>query len=314
MTDLLTVRPWEHSALRSLARLRNRALEKTHLTLITALMAAWALDLGTLAVFLYKYRTAAAYSLVGAILAALGAAALVEFRRRNRVRIAWSSLLPLALVHLAFLFAAAWLAWAPGGGSVIENYALYQVDPFSDGTARFAALSELPDGQTFLSPIDALILLKVRNAASRPKIIRDYKLEAWTESGWQSLCQVPFAPNPPYYLFTPARAREIVLTPLALKGPEGPIAPRQDSLFWSAWSCPQKCDLAAAPLRLKMIDRDAREESILFPSNRKPDGAALPSGLDIGGVLDLDGTKEKLYGRKSCASPAGVRRRAHTLW
>jgi hypothetical protein len=143
-------------------------------------------------------------------------------------------------------------------------------------------------------------------------MIRDYKVEAWTESGWQSLCQVPFAPNPPYYLFTRARAREIVLTPLALKGPEGPIAPRQASLFWSAWSCAQKCDLAAAPLRLKTIDRDGREESVLFPSNRKPDGSALPSGLDIGGVLDLDGTKEKLYGRKSCASP--VRRRARTLW
>ena len=312
MTDLLTVRTWGYSALRGLARWQNPALEKSHLTLIAALLAAWALDLGTLAVFLAKYHAAAAYSLAGAVLAVLSAAALLEFRRRNRVRIARGALLPLALVHLAFLSAAAWLAAGSGHGSVIENYALYQVDPFPDGTARFAALSELPDGQTFLSPIDALILLKLRNGAQQPKIIRDYKIEVWTGSGWQSLCQVPFAPNPPYYLFTPARAREIVLTPLALKGPQNPIAAGKTSLFWSAWSCPQKCDLAAAPLRLKTIDRDAREENILFPSNRKPDGAALPSGLDIAGVLDLDGTKERLYGRKSCASP--VRRRAHTLW
>src|SRR5436305_197280 len=92
------------------------------------------------------------------------------------------------------------------------------VDGSDLGTFRVAALSELPDGQTFLSPIDALILLKLRNAASQPKTLRDYKIEAWTESGWQALCQVPFGPNPPYYLFTRARAREIVLTPLALKG------------------------------------------------------------------------------------------------
>jgi hypothetical protein len=272
------------------------------------------LDLGTLAVFLAKFHAAAAYSLAGAVLAVLSAAALLEFRRRNRVRIARGVLLPLALVHLAFLSAAAWLAAGSGRGSVIENYALYQVDPFPDGTARFAALSKLPDGQTFLSPIDALILLKLRNGAGQPKVIRDYKIEAWTGSGWQSLCQVPFAPHPPYYLFTPARAREIVLTPLALKGPENPIAAGKASLFWSAWSCPQKCDLAAAPLRLKTIDRDAREENILFPSNGKPDGAALPSGLDIAGVVDLDATKERLYGRKSCASQTGVRRHAHTLW
>jgi hypothetical protein len=295
--------------------LQNRVLEKSHLTLIYALLAAWALDLGALAVFLVKYHAAVAYSLAGAVLAVLGAAAIVEFRRRNRIRIAWGLLLPLALVHLAFLSAAAWLAWAPARGSIIENYALYQVDPFPDGTARFAALSELPDGQTFLSPIDALILLKLRNGASQPKMIRDYKVEAWTESGWQSLCQVPFAPNPPYYLFTRARAREIVLTPLALKGAEDAIAPRQASLFWSAWSCAQKCDLAAVPLRLKTIDRDGREESILFPSNRRPDGSALPSGLDIGGVLDLDMAKEKIYGRNRCAERAGARRgRASALW
>ena len=310
MTDLLS-RTWEGSLL-SLARLQNRALEKNHLMLITALLAVWALDLGALAFFLIKYHAPAAYSLAGAVLAILGA--LLELGRRGRVRIAWGVLLPLALVHLAFLSAAAWLAAGSGRGSVIENYALYQVDPFPDGTARFAALSKLPDGQTFLSPIDALILLKLRNGAQQPKIIRDYKIEVWTGSGWQSLCQVPFAPHPPYYLFTPARAREIVLTPLALKGPENPIAAGKASLFWSAWSCPQKCDLAAAPLRLKTIDRDAREENILFPSNRKPDGAALPSGLDIAGVVDLDATKERLYGRKSCASQTGVRRHAHTLW
>ena len=312
MTDLLG-RTWEGSLL-SLARLQNRALEKSHLMLITALLAAWALDLGVLAGFLVKYHAAAAYSLAGAVLAVLGAAALLELRRRNRVRIARGALLPLALVHLAFLSVAAWLAAGSGRGSVIENYALYQVDPFPDGTARFAALSKLPDGQTFLSPIDALILLKLRNGAGQPKVIRDYKIEAWTGSGWQSLCQVPFAPHPPYYLFTPARAREIVLTPLALKGPENPIAAGKASLFWSAWSCPQKCDLAAAPLRLKTIDRDAREENILFPSNRKPDGAALPSGLDIAGVVDLDATKERLYGRKSCAGRAGMRRHARALW
>jgi len=310
MTDLLG-RTWEGSLL-SLARLQNRALEKSHLMLITALLAAWALDLGVLAVFLVKYHAAAAYSLAGAVLAILGAAALLELGRRRRVRIAWGGLLPLALVHLTFLSVAAWLAAGSGRGSIIENYALYQVDPFPDGTARFAALSKLPDGQTFVSPIDALILLKLRNGAQQN--IRDYRIEAWTGNGWQALCQVPFAPNPPYYLFTPARAREIVLTPPALKGPEGSIAPRQASIFWSAWSCSQKCDLAAAPLRLTTIDRDAREENILFPSNRKLDGAALPSGLDIGGVLDLDGTKERLYGRKSCASPAGMRRHARALW
>jgi len=121
MTDLLTVRTWGYSALRGLARWQNPALEKSHLTLIAALLAAWALDLGTLAVFLAKYHAAAAYSLAGAVLAVLSAAALLELRRRNRVRIARGALLPLALVHLAFLSAAAWLAAGSGRGSVIEN-------------------------------------------------------------------------------------------------------------------------------------------------------------------------------------------------
>lgn len=314
MTDLLAARTWERPVLRGLAWLRNRSLEKNDLALIRAVLAVWALDLGALAAFLHQYNSPATVCLAGAVLVVLGMAALLEVRHRRRTAIALRVLMLLAVIHLVFLSAASWLAWAPRRGFVVENFALYQVDPFPDGTARFAALSQLPNGQSFLAPIDALVLLKLRNAGPQSKIVRGYKLEAWTGNGWQALCRVPFAPNPPYYLFTPARAREIVLTPLAIKGFEGSLAPRQDRVFWSAWACPQKCDLAATPLRLKLTDRYAREEIVPFPSNRKADGAALPSGLDIGGVLDLDAAKERIYGRDSCARLLGARRGAHTLW
>ncbi len=317
MTDLLTARTWGRHALADMAGLRNRTLEKSELTLVRALLAAWILNLGVLAGFLLKYNSVAAFSLGGAIAAALGAgiALNLRHRRQHHAAIRWRVLLPMALAHAVFLSVVAWLMLMPGRGFVIENFALYQVDPFSDGTARFAALSELPDGQTFLSSIDALVLLKLRNDASDPKVIRDYAVEAWTGSGWQPLCPVTFAPNPPYYLFTRARAREVVLTPLALKGPETAIAPRQASTFWSAWSCPQKCDLAATPLRLAITDRNAQRQTALFPSDHKADGVSLPSGLDIGGGLDLDVAKEKLYGRKNCADQISTRRRrGATLW
>jgi hypothetical protein len=271
--------------------------------------------LAALAVFLHSHHLLAAYSLGGAVLALIAAAALLELRRRQHDpgAITGSVILPPALVHAAFLSVAAWLVLVPGRGLAIENYALYQVDPFPDGTARFAALSELPGGQTFLSPIDAMVLLKLRNGARGPATIGDYRIEAWSGSAWRPLCRVPFAPNPPYYLFTRSRAREILLTPLALNGPHRAMAPRQSTTFWSAWSCPRKCDLAATPLRLVMTDQGARETVIPFPSNRRPDGTALPSGLDIGGVLDLDVEKEKIYGRNRCAELMGVRR-ARALW
>jgi hypothetical protein len=291
----------------------GQLFEATDRTLILALLAAWGLNLAALAVFLHRYSSAAAYCLAGTIMVLLGAGALLKHRRRNQATIAGRGLLLLVLGHLAFLSAAAWLALAPTRGFIIDNFALYQVDPFADGTARFAALSELPDGQAFLSPIDALVLLKVRNGAAGAKRIRDYRVEAWTGSGWQPLCQVSFAPNPPYYLFSRERAREVALTPLAIKGPEEAIAPGQASTFWSGWSCPQKCDLAAIPLRLMITGPDARTEIVPFPSDHKSDGTALPSGLDIGGVLDLDGTKEKIYGRNSCARFARARR-AGALW
>jgi hypothetical protein len=311
MTDLSTAPNWR--AQHGVAWLRNLNWSPTtnDLRLVLALATAWGLDLLVLAVFLHRRHAPAAYSLAGAVLVLLAAGIWLGLRRQ--IRITSPVLLTPMLVHGLLVAIAAWLVLAPGRGFAIDNYALYQVDPFPDGTARFAALSELPGGQTFLSPIDALVLLKVRNTASGQGAIQDYRIEAWTGAAWQPLCRVPFAPNPPYYLFTPTRAREIVLTPLVLRGPDGTIAPGQASTFWSAWSCPQKCDLAVRPKRLILTDANAHRTVIPFPSDQRTDGTALPSGMDIGGVLDLDVTKEKIYGR--CADVSGARRgRAGALW
>ncbi|HET7086097.1 MAG TPA: hypothetical protein VFI23_15080 [Rhizomicrobium sp.] len=279
--------------------------------MIRALLAAWILDLAAAALFLYRQNPGAANCLLAALAVTLAGGLWLELRHRRESMPGWGGVTTLAAVEVALLAAAVWLAVSPPRSFRIENFAVYQVDAFPDGGARFVSVAgPLPGGQMFVSPIDALVLLRIRNTGSEPAPLRDYGLEALDGNGWQALCQVRFAPNPPYYLSTRQRAREVVLEPLSLEEPGGVLLPSQERIFWSAWTCPQKCNLADTRLRLVAAGSDARGRRIEFPRPGETAGAGFPSGLDIGGVLDLDAAKETLYPRDVCAK----RPRAATLW
>lgn len=301
-------------------RRRCLLLEKSDLAWIDLLLAAWILDLAVLAAFLHKANSIAALCILAAILvaAAAGLTLEVRHRRQNRACIVWAVIGPMILVHLALLSGAAISRFLPLSHDYsVDKFALYQVGDFSDGTARFASLSKpLTDGRVFISPIDVLILLQVRNMTAEVKQIRDYKIDGFIADRWRPLCRVPLAPNPPYYLSTRSTARELILTPFAPERGPGAMAPGQARTFWSAWTCPQKCDLAKTRLRVTVTDQKARREAIEFSS-----GGAMPAkafdaatGIGIGDDLDLDAQRGAEYVRGYCANARDARRRAGLLW
>lgn len=288
----------------------GRLAEKRDLILVLALLAAWMLDLTVAAVFLYRRSPAAAFFLLAAAMVALAAAIILALRHRRQAAIAWHVMAPAFLVHCGLLIAALVFALLrPMQVFAMDRFALYQVAPFADGTARFAALSRpLPDGRVFLSPIDALILLRLQNRTAQPRLLRDYRVEGYIGGRWQALCEVAFAPNPPYYLSSTASAREIVLTPLAPPAANKTLAPRQARIFWTAWTCPERCSLTAPGLRLIVTEQGGHSETIGFPL--QDGGPGLRADFGIGGQLALDPDRQTLYGRRDCASD----RRNSRLW
>jgi hypothetical protein len=102
----------------------------------------------------------------------------------------------MIFLHLALLSGAAARSWFPHRPDfAVDKFAVYQIDGFADGAARLASLSKpLMDGRVFISPIDVLVLLQVRNAASQTKQIRDTKMEGFIAGEWQPLCRVRLAP------------------------------------------------------------------------------------------------------------------------
>jgi hypothetical protein len=128
---------------------------------------------------------------------------------------------------------------------------------------------------------------------------------------------VQFAPDPPYYFATRSIARKVILTPIApeAEAAEGVIAPGQTKTFWSAWPWPQKCDLAAARLRLTVTDLNARMETVEFPSHTEASGKTsdMPSGIEIGGAVNLDPAGANLYGRDRCERSLGKRHNSGAL-
>jgi hypothetical protein len=119
---------------------------------------------------------------------------------------------------------------------------------------------------------------------------------------WQPLCRVPLAPNPPYYLSTRARAREVVLSPFISGANDAAIKPGGTKIFWSGWACSRKCDLATAQLRLTLTDLVGHGETVEFPSGDSPPGKGfdVQAGVGLGGVLSLDPQKETIRERRSC--------------
>ena len=299
-------------------RRQRLVLAKSDLAWIDVLLAAWILDLAVLLVFLLKTNAIAAACVAAAILVAVAAGLTLEYRhrRQNRTDVVWTVIGPLILVHLALLSGAAISCLFPLRHDFsLDKFTLYQVGDFPDGTARFASLSKpLTDGRVFISPIDVLILLQVRNVTAETKQIRDYKIDGFIGGHWQSLCRVPLAPNPPYYLSARATARELILTPFVPGRAPAAMAPGHSGAFWSAWTCPQKCDLAKTKLRVTLTDQKARRESIEFSSGGPAKAFDVSTGIGIGDDLDLDAERGAEYVRDHCASAHKGRTLGGLLW
>jgi len=282
------------------------ALEKQDLVLVDTLLAAWVLDLAAPAAFLYKSDQTAARWILAAIAVAVAAGIFLEVRHRwqNKITVLWVIMVPMILAHILFLSgAAASVFFVSVREFAIDKFAVYQVGTFPDGMARFASISEpRPDGQVLVSPIDILVLLQLRSLTSELKYIRNYKIEALIGDAWEPLCRVPLAPDPPFYLSTRSKAREVILTPFIPGANDSPFAPREIKTFWSAWACAQRCDLSKARLRLTVIDITAHQEIVEFPSDKDTPKKEfdVPTGVGIGSALNLDPAKETAYAREDC--------------
>src|SRR5689334_1090528 len=172
-------------------RRQSRFLDQTDLVVIRALLAAWILDLAVTALFLRQQNDGAAFCLWAAMAVSLAGWLWLELRHRRKAVIALAGVGVLALAELVLVAAAIVLMSSAPQGLRIEKFAIYQVDAFPDVGARFVSVAgPLPDGQVFVSPIDALVLLRIRNTDSEPAALRDYGLEAFNGAGWQALCPV----------------------------------------------------------------------------------------------------------------------------